>query len=72
MIMSFIDRPIKDIHSMFTQINHDCRESGQGVVCLTDVDYYSNQIFNLNNERDFDKCVNIAQQLAAYEFDNQS
>jgi hypothetical protein len=57
--------PTPELVKMFEQINKDCEESGEGVVELTDIDYYSDQIANIF-EVDEDTARVAAEQMAEF------
>ena len=61
----FVNRPLNQIIDLFNRINQDCVQSGQGAVPLTDVEFYAEQIHNLNGGTDYDRCVEVAEQMAS-------
>lgn len=55
---------VSDAITLFTQINEDCRKSGEQVVPFSDVEFYTEQIFNLTGERDRCHANEVAKAMA--------
>jgi len=51
--------------TLFTRVNQDCRITGESVVSLCDVDYYSYQIYNLA-ECTWSEAVGVARRMREY------
>lgn len=49
---------------LFTQINEDCRKSGQQVVPFSDIEFYAEQVYNLTDEGDMHHAKRVAKAMA--------
>jgi hypothetical protein len=60
-----LENTVQENLDLFIRVNIDCSQTGGTVVPFADIGYYTDQIFNLNNEENWDECYKRAQQIWA-------
>lgn len=60
-----LNSPTSEWLDLFQRINRDCSKSGESVVPFSDVEYYTEQVYNITDEVDYKKSREIAVALAS-------